>query len=179
MTFETVDPNVVAKAQTQLATTKSDLPLMVNDYVGAFINFFANSQKGHNTLLHSFQRYGRYKADDRAGHGRRRRAPRPDLPGRGRIQLSASGRECAARAPAACGSSCPTAITGSSAICYVDERFDPEKSTRAYARYMKYLYSQLGDWYLAMAAYDWGAGNVQQRGAEDRLRRFLGALQAP
>ena len=60
VTFETVDPNVVAKAQTQLATTKSDLPLMVNDYVGAFINFFANSQKGHNTLLHSFQRYGRY-----------------------------------------------------------------------------------------------------------------------
>ena len=45
---------------------------------------------------------------------------------------------------------------------YVDERFDPEKSTRAYARYMKYLYSQLGDWYLAMAAYDWGAGNVQR-----------------
>ena len=45
---------------------------------------------------------------------------------------------------------------------YVDERFDPEKSTRAYARYMKYLYDQLGDWYLAMAAYDWGAGNVQR-----------------
>ncbi len=45
---------------------------------------------------------------------------------------------------------------------YVDERFDPEKSTRAYARYMKFLYDQLGDWYLAMAAYDWGAGNVQR-----------------
>ena len=56
VTFEVVDPNIVAKAQTQLATTKSDLPLMVNDYVAAFINFFANSQKGHNTLLHSFQR---------------------------------------------------------------------------------------------------------------------------
>jgi membrane-bound lytic murein transglycosylase D len=27
---------------------------------------------------------------------------------------------------------------------------------------MKFLYSQLGDWYLAMAAYDWGAGNVQR-----------------
>ena len=45
---------------------------------------------------------------------------------------------------------------------YVDERFDPEKSTRAYARYMKFLYDQLGDWYLSMAAYDWGAGNVQR-----------------
>ena len=61
VTFE-VDPNLVAKARTDLATTKSDLPLVVNDYVAAYINFFANTQKGHNTLLHSFQRAGRYKA---------------------------------------------------------------------------------------------------------------------
>ena len=45
---------------------------------------------------------------------------------------------------------------------WYDERFDPEKSTHAYARYMKELYAQLGDWYLAMAAYDWGPGNVQK-----------------
>jgi membrane-bound lytic murein transglycosylase D len=44
---------------------------------------------------------------------------------------------------------------------YFDERFDPEKSTIAYAKYMKFLYSQFGDWYLAMAAYDWGPGRVQ------------------
>ena len=57
-----VDPNLVAKATADLATTKSDLPLVVNEYVATFINFFANTQKGHNTLLHSFQRSGRYKA---------------------------------------------------------------------------------------------------------------------
>lgn len=45
---------------------------------------------------------------------------------------------------------------------WVDERFDPEKSTRAYARYIKELHEQFGDWYLAMAAYDWGAGKVQR-----------------
>jgi membrane-bound lytic murein transglycosylase D len=45
---------------------------------------------------------------------------------------------------------------------WVDERFDPKKSTEAYARYIKYLHEQFGDWYLAMAAYDWGPGNVQR-----------------
>jgi membrane-bound lytic murein transglycosylase D len=45
---------------------------------------------------------------------------------------------------------------------WVDERFDPEKSSLAYARYMKFLYQQFGDWYLAMAAYNWGPGNVQR-----------------
>jgi membrane-bound lytic murein transglycosylase D len=45
---------------------------------------------------------------------------------------------------------------------WVDERFDPEKSSIAYAKYMKELYQQFGDWYLAMAAYNWGPGNVQR-----------------
>jgi membrane-bound lytic murein transglycosylase D len=55
---------------------------------------------------------------------------------------------------------------------YVDERFDPEKSTRAYARYMKFLYDQLGDWYLAMAAYDHGAGNIQHEVAKTGYADF-------
>ena len=45
---------------------------------------------------------------------------------------------------------------------WFDERFDPEKSSKAYAQYMKTLYNQFGDWYLAMAAYNWGPGNVQR-----------------
>ena len=160
VTFETVDPNVVARAQTQLATTKSDLPLMVNDYVGAFINFFANSQKGHNTLLHSFQRYGRYKsmiervmAEEGVPH---------DLIYLAVAESSFQPRAVNRRSRAGgMWQFMPYGDYGLARNSFVDERFDPEKSTRAYARYMKYLYDQLGDWYLAMAAYDWGAGNVQ------------------
>jgi membrane-bound lytic murein transglycosylase D len=55
---------------------------------------------------------------------------------------------------------------------YVDERFDPEKSTRAYARYIKFLYGELGDWYLAMAAYDHGAGNIQHEVAKTGYADF-------
>jgi len=59
VTFE-VDPNIVARARADLATTKSDLPLVVNEYVASYISFFSSTQRGHNTLLHSFERAGRY-----------------------------------------------------------------------------------------------------------------------
>ena len=156
-----VDPNIVAKANADLATTHSDLPLVVNDYVASYINFFANTTKGHNTLLHSFQRAGRYRAmiervmsEEGVPHdliylavaesGFQPRAVNPHSRAGGMWQFMPRGNYGLVR------------------NSYVDERFDPEKSTRAYARYMKFIYSELGDWYLSMAGYDWGTGNVQR-----------------
>ncbi|MDR2449550.1 MAG: transglycosylase SLT domain-containing protein [Prevotellaceae bacterium] len=45
---------------------------------------------------------------------------------------------------------------------YVDERFDPIASTHAAARHMRDLYNIFGDWGLAIAAYNCGAGNVNK-----------------
>jgi peptidoglycan lytic transglycosylase D len=167
----TSDPNLVAKATADLATTKSDLPLVVNDYVATYINFFANTQKGHNTLLHSFERSGHYKAMIQrvlAEEG----VPQDLI----YLAVAESGFNPRAvnRRSRAGGmwQFMPDPYYGLKRDSYVDERFDPEKSTRAYARYMKFLYDELGDWYLAMAAYDHGAGNIQHEVAKTGYADF-------
>lgn len=45
---------------------------------------------------------------------------------------------------------------------YVDERFDPIRSCRAAAEYLRDAYDIFGDWSLAIASYNCGSGNVNK-----------------
>lgn len=45
---------------------------------------------------------------------------------------------------------------------YIDERMDPVKSTDAACRYLRDLYIMFNDWELALAAYNTGPGNVKR-----------------
>ncbi|NLC75876.1 MAG: LysM peptidoglycan-binding domain-containing protein, partial [Clostridiales bacterium] len=45
---------------------------------------------------------------------------------------------------------------------YIDERFDPIESGKASARYLRDSYDIFGDWLLAIASYNCGAGNVNK-----------------
>jgi membrane-bound lytic murein transglycosylase D len=49
-----------------------------------------------------------------------------------------------------------------------DDRRDVLASTRAALDYLQQLHEQFGDWQLALAAYNWGQGNVQKAIARNR-----------
>lgn len=55
---------------------------------------------------------------------------------------------------------------------WIDERRDPVKATLAAAELMKDLYTDFGDWYLAMAAYNAGPGKVRKAIAMTGTRDF-------
>ena len=152
---------LTAKVAAELKTTQSDFPLVVNDYVAGFISYFSNSSGGHAHLLRSLERAGKYK--DMISKNLRDQGVPQDLI---YLAVAESGfQPQALNAHSGAGGMwqfMPTGAYGLSRNGWFDERFDPDKSSIAYAKYMKTLYDQFGDWYLAMAAYDWGPGNVQR-----------------
>lgn len=54
----------------------------------------------------------------------------------------------------------------------VDERRDPVRSTEAAVAYLSDLYGEFSDWYLALAAYNSGAGNVRRAIRKSGSRDF-------
>jgi len=52
-----------------------------------------------------------------------------------------------------------------------DDRQDVVASTNAALDYLESLYAQIGDWHLALAAYNWGQGNVRRAIAKNKKAR--------
>jgi membrane-bound lytic murein transglycosylase D len=62
---------------------------------------------------------------------------------------------------------------------YIDERADPEKATRAAAKYLRTLHGMFGDWHLALASYNGGPGLVQRALKRTRTDDFWSLAAAP